>query len=96
MSERLGFGQATTGVRQVERSKELTLLFMSLLLNKGECLELLLEILDQFLQLLLFASRYVCLELVLGDLFEVSNCFFLGSFEEAAVVCIPEVLATAR
>ena len=69
---------------------------MSLLLNKGEFIKFPLEVLDQLLQLLLFAPRRVCGEFCLGDRFEVSDGLFLSSLEEAAVVRLPEVLSTAR
>ena len=38
----------------------------------------------------------MCVELSLSNRFEVSNCFFLCSLEQATVVCLPEVLAAAR
>ena len=94
-NERLAWSRSS-GICQDLSELKLTLLFEPLLVDKSIDVKFLLEVIDQILQFLLFASRRVCVELSLSDRFEVSNCFFLCSLEQATVVCLPEVLAAAR
>ena len=59
---------------------------MPLLFDESKCVKSPLEILNLFLQLFLFASDSVRVELCLGDRFEVSSRFFFSTQEETAVV----------